>query len=341
MDNLVNRAVTLAKRPCGEPQNTDFDSKEQPIRSLQEGEILVRVIWLSLDPYMRPRMNDSKSYVDPVPIGGTMVGETVGEVIESHSPKFSVGDYVTAYGGWQEYFIINDAKPMLYKIQSAGTPLSAYLGAAGMTGRTAYFGLMEISQPTAGETLVVSAASGAVGSIVGQLGKMMGCQVVGIAGGPDKCRYVTEELGFDDCIDYKSDDLNLSLKRACPRGVDIYFENVGGDVTRAVAKHLNIGSRVPICGFISAYNALDISKIETPQHILASCPAQPVNRFFMQSEWQSRHQEITQKLSTWIKGGDLKYRESIAEGLDQTIEALQGMLSGKNFGKQLVRISNE
>ena len=320
MSQYVNRAVVLAKRPNGEPQNDDFRIEEQPLSELAEGEILVRTLWLSLDPYMRPRMNDMKSYAAPTPIGGIMTGEVVGVVMESRSANYAVGDRITAYGGWQEYFVKPDDAPMMYKIQETGIPLQAYLGAAGMTGRTAYFGLTEI---------------------VGQLGKMHGCKVIGIAGGSEKCKFVVEELGFDACVDYKAGNLEKDLQQACPNGIDIYFENVGGDVTRAVATLLNEGSRVPICGYVSNYNDTDLSKVQTPQDILATSPHPPTARFFVQTEWQEQHQQTTQKLAQWIKDGKLVYRESIAEGIEQSIPAFQGMLTGKNFGKQLVLIAAE
>ncbi|WP_299079515.1 NADP-dependent oxidoreductase [uncultured Paraglaciecola sp.] len=341
MSNYVNRAIVLAQRPNGEPVNENFRIEEQAIPELKEGDILVRTLWLSLDPYMRPRMNDMKSYMEPAPIDGVLAAEVVGEVVESRSNKYAVGDRITAYGGWQEYFVKPDNAPMMYKIEEIGIPLQAYLGAAGMTGRTAYFGLHELGKPQKGETLVVSAASGAVGGIVGQIGKMLGCRVVGVAGGSEKCKFVVEELGFDACVDYKAGNLEQDLQQACPDGIDIYFENVGGAVTRAVATLMNPGSRVPICGYVSNYNDTDMSKIQTPQEILAASPNPPAAKFFVVTEWQDQHQATTQKLAQWIKDDKLVYRESIAEGLDQTISAFQGMLKGKNFGKQLVRITTE
>ena len=341
MSKYINRAVVLAQRPNGEPKNEDFRIEVQALPELAEGEILVRTLWLSLDPYMRPRMNDMKSYSEPTPIGGTMTGEVVGVVMESRSSNYSIGDRITAYGGWQEYFIKPDNAPMMYKIQATDIPLQAYLGAVGMTGRTAYFGLNEIGQPQKGDTLVVSAASGAVGGIVGQIGKMQGCTVIGIAGSSEKCKFVVEELGFDACVDYKAGNLEQDLQQACPDGIDIYFENVGGAVTRAVAKLMNPGSRVAICGYVSNYNDTDLSKIQTPQDILATSPNPPTGRFFIQTEWQDQHPQTTQKLAQWVKNGELVYRESIAEGIEQSISAFQGMLTGKNFGKQLVRISAE
>jgi NADPH-dependent curcumin reductase CurA len=334
----TNRAVVLAARPQGEPQQSDFRIEQSPVADLAEGQILIKTLWLSLDPYMRPMMNDAKSYANPVAIDGVVVGESVGEVVESRSDKYAVGDHVTSYSGWQEYSIVADNAPMVYKIRPAGVPLQAYLGAAGMTGRTAYFGLLNVGKPQSGETVVVSAASGAVGGIVGQIAKKQGCRVVGVAGGAEKCAYVIDKLGFDACVDYKAGALNEDLKNACPQGIDVYFENVGGDVARAVAPLLNAGARVPICGFVSSYNDVDISKAQTPQAIFRACEPMPEHRFFLQNEWQDQHAEVTDQLTNWINAGELIYQETIVEGLDNAVEAFQGMLKGKNFGKQLVKI---
>lgn len=336
--SYTNRAVVLAARPVGEPKQSDFQIEESAVPGLESGQILIKTVWLSLDPYMRPMMNDAKSYANPVPIDGVIVGESVGEVVESRSDKFNVGDHVTVYSGWQEYFVADENMPMLYKIRPVGVPLQAYLGAAGMTGRTAYFGLLNVGKPVAGETVVVSAASGAVGGIVGQIAKKQGCHVVGVAGGKGKCDYVIEQLGFDACVDYKAGALADHLADACPEGIDVYFENVGGDVALAVAKLLNKGARVPICGFISAYNDVDISQALTPQKIFGGLEPQPEHRFFLQNEWQDQHQEVTDKLCGWINAGELIYQETVAEGLDNAVEAFQGMLKGKNFGKQLVQV---
>lgn len=336
--SYTNRAVVLAARPQGESQQSDFRIEQSPVADLAEGQILIKTVWLSLDPYMRPMMNDAKSYANPVALDGVVVGESVGEVIESRSNLFSVGDHVTSYSGWQEYSIVPESTPMLYKIRPVGVPLQAYLGAAGMTGRTAYLGLLNVGKPQSGDTVVVSAASGAVGGIVGQIAKKQGCRVVGVAGGAEKCAYVIDKLGFDVCVDYKAGALDEDLKNACPQGIDVYFENVGGDVARAVAPLLNAGARVPICGFISSYNDVDISKAHTPQAIFGACVPMPEHRFFLQNEWQDQHAEVTDQLTAWINAGELIYQETIAEGLDNAVEAFQGMLKGKNFGKQLVKI---
>lgn len=340
MSNYTNRAIVLNQRPQGEIQDGDMKLIEKPVRELKDGEVLAKTLWLSLDPYMRPRMNDAKGYMDPIGIGEVIVGESVGRVIESKSPNYAEGDLVTCYSGWQEYCIIPGDAPMVYKIQPRGIPLQAYLGVAGMPGRTGYCGLVYVGKPKAGETVVVSAASGPVGTVVGQTAKQLGCRVVGVAGGEEKCRFVVEELGFDACVDYKAGNLEADLAAACPNGIDVYFENVGGDVSRAVARLLNPGSRVPICGYVSAYNAEDASKVETPFHIFGKLENPPEHRFFLVTEWQDQHQEITALLAEQVASGNLKYRETVAEGLENAVEAFKGMLKGKNFGKQLVHIAD-
>lgn len=340
MSAHINRKIVLNKRPQGEIQYGDLVLKEEPVRELKDGEVLIKTLWLSLDPYMRPRMNDSKGYMDPIEIGAPIVGESVGRVVESKSENYAVGDVVTVYSGWQEYCIIPGNAEMVYKIKDQGVPLQAYLGVAGMPGRTGYCGLMYVGKPKAGETVVVAAASGPVGTVVGQTAKQEGCRVVGIAGGPEKCRYVVEELGFDACIDYKAGNLDADLAAACPNGIDVYFENVGGEVAKAVAKLINPGARVPICGYVSAYNAEDQSKVETPFHIFGALDPKPEHRFFLVTEWQDKHQEITALLAGQVASGALKYSETVAEGLENAVEAFKGMLKGKNFGKQLVHIAD-
>lgn len=340
MSRYTNRKIVLNQRPQGEIRDGDLLLKEEPVRELRDGEVLIQTLWLSLDPYMRPRMNDSKGYMDPIEIGAPIVGESVGRVIESNSANYQVGDLVSVYSGWQEYCIIPGDAPMVYKIKDQGAPLQTYLGVAGMPGRTGYCGLMYVGKPKAGETVVVSAASGPVGTVVGQTAKQLGCRVVGVAGGPDKCRYVVEELGFDACVDYKAGNLEADMAAACPQGIDVYFENVGGEVTRAVAKLLNPGARVPICGYVSAYNAEDASKVETPFHVFGALDPKPEHRFFLVTEWQDQHQEITALLAGQVASGQLKYSETVAEGLENAVEAFKGMLKGKNFGKQLVHIAD-
>jgi len=334
-----NRAVVLKRRPQGEIRDGDLAVVERPLDEPGEGEILIQTLWLSLDPYMRPRMNDMKSYAEPIAIDEVIVGESVGRVIESRSDAFEHGDLVTSYSGWQEYSVSKADAPGLRKIENPDIPLSVYLGVAGMPGRTGYCGLMYVGKPSAGETVVVAAASGPVGSVVGQTAKEIGCRAVGIAGGPEKCRFVTEELGFDACLDYKAGDLPGQLRDACPDGIDVYFENVGGDVAKAVAPLLNQGARVPICGYVSAYNAESMEGVDTPFDIFGKLPDPPEHRFFLVTEWDDKHAEITRLLAEKVKSGELKYRESVAEGLDNAVDAFRKMLRGDKLGKQLVKIA--
>jgi len=337
---MKNQKMCLAKRPSGEPGDDCFKLVEEEVPALESGQILIKVMWLSLDPYMRGRMNDVKSYAKPLQIGDVMTGESSGQVIASRSDRFQVGDYVTAHMGWQTMIVADDDEPRLMKVDLKNGTLSAHLGVVGMPGRTAFYGLMEVGKPSAGETLVVAAASGAVGSVVGQIARIKGLRVVGIAGGEDKCRYVREELGFDECLDYKTGNLSEKLKAACPDGIDIYFENVGGDVTRAVAPLLNKGARVPICGYISNYNDQDITQAQMPFHILKALADVPEHRFFVVTEWQDSWQQTTEQLGAWVSSGQIKYRESIGEGLENAPELFRGLLRGRNFGKQLVKIAD-
>ena len=337
----TNKRVLFSKRPLGEPDDDCFRIDEVATPDLGPNEILIKTCWLSLDPYMRGRMNDMKSYTEPMQIGDVMTGESTGIVKESNSDKWQVGDRVAAHMGWQTYIVAKGDDARLMKVDLDNGTLSAHLGVVGMPGRTAYFGLTEVGKPKVGETLVVAAASGAVGSAVGQIAKILGLRSIGIAGGSEKCRYVKEELQFDDCLDYKSGNFAEKLGLACPDGVDIYFENVGGEVTKTVAPLLNEGARVPICGYISNYNDEDITKAETPFHILKQLKTVPEHRFFVVYEWQDRYEEATRQLGQWIKDGLLKYRESIGEGLENAPELFRGLLKGKNFGKQLVKVAEE
>jgi NADPH-dependent curcumin reductase CurA len=340
MANSYHRIV-LASRPHGWCNPENFRLEETPTPSLREGEVRVRNQYLSLDPYMRGRMNDAKSYAMPQMLNETMGGATVGEVVESRSGQFKVGDTVRGMLGWAEYGI---AKPEgITKVDARQIPLSAYLGVVGMPGMTAWYGFNKIMEPKAGETVVVSAAAGAVGSVVGQLAHAAGVRVVGIAGGPDKCRYVTQELGFDACIDYKAaaDAKALAgmIAAAAPKGVDAHFENVGGDVLNAVMSLLNPFARVAICGLIADYNT-------APGHVLKSAILNPgmflVARFKMQGFIISDHLDLWPQgltaLAALVASGKLKYKETVAEGLAAAPAAFIGMLKGHNFGKQLVRL---
>ena len=336
----MNTRIVLARRPEGEPTDDCFRVETVELPELEDKQILIKVNWLSLDPYMRPRMNDMKSYAKPLQIGDVMTGESTGVVLESKSDKYRPGDHVAAHLGWQSHIVADADNPAVMPVDLANGSLSAHLGVVGMPGRTAYFGLQEVGKPQAGETLVVAAASGAVGSVVGQMAKILGLRAVGVAGGPEKCRYVSDELGFDACIDYKADNFADKLAAACPDGIDVYFENVGGDVTKAVAGLLNPGARVPICGYISNYNDTDLTQAETPFHILKRLDAVPEHRFFLVTEWHERWLEATRQLGQWIGEGKLKYRESVGEGLENAPEYFRGMLKGRNFGKQLVKVAD-
>lgn len=336
--NYQNKQWLLDKRPNGMPEDDCWKLNNQSITSIGKNEILIKVDFLSIDPYMRGRMNDSKSYADPAKLGEPMTGETVGTVVESNSSRYLVGDKVCAHQGWQTYVKVSDKDPSLFKVKNNNIPLQSYLGTVGMPGRTAYFGLNYVGKPKRGETLVVSAASGAVGTVVGQLGKEYGLKVIGIAGGDIKCSYVKDELGFDACIDYKSESFVTDLQNACSDGVDIYFENVGGDVTKAIAPLLNKGARVPICGYISQYNSTDIMKAETPFHEMAKLNPVPEHRFFVNTEWFDEWANVTAELSALVQEGKVVYRETITEGFENAPQGLRDVLTGKNFGKQIIKV---
>ncbi|HEY0856066.1 MAG TPA: NADP-dependent oxidoreductase [Albitalea sp.] len=335
----INQQIHLVSRPQGEPGTDNFKLVEAELPALRDGQVLVRHHFLSLDPYMRGRMNDSKSYAAPQPLNEVMIGGTVGEVVESKSPGFKPGDKVVGMGGWQQYAVVDASQQgMLRKVDTTHIPASAYLGAVGMPGVTGWYGLTKICEPKAGETVVVSAASGAVGGVVGQLAKARGCRAVGIAGGPDKCRYVVEELGFDACLDYKLHkdlkSLSTALKDACPDGIDGYFENVGGMILDAVMLRMNAFGRMAFCGMISGYNGQPIP-MQYPQLILQS---RLKLQGFIVSEHMNVWPEALKELGTMVATGKLKYRETVAHGIESAPEAFLGLLKGRNFGKQLVKL---
>ena len=336
---MENLRITLASRPVGVPTESNFQIEKQHLPPLRDGQVLIKTLYLSLDPYMRGRMSAAKSYADPVAIGAVMTGESAGIIIDSKSTRFKKGDYICSDSGWQSHYISNEDNPLIYRVDPTIVPLSAYLGVCGMPGRTAYFGLLREAKPVEGETLVVSAASGAVGSVVGQIGKILGLRVIGIAGGQQKCAYVKEELGFDECMDYKAGGLDEALVRACPDGIDIYFESVGGAVTEAVAKLLNPGARVPICGYISNYNALNIAESRTPFHILGELPDPPWHQFFLVFNYVEDYAEANHKLTDWVSVGAIKYRETMVEGLEKAPEYFSWLFEGKNFGKLIVKVA--
>jgi NADPH-dependent curcumin reductase CurA len=333
--------IVLASRPKGKPAPKNYRIEKQAIPELRKGQVLIKVIYLSLDPYMRGRMSKEKSYADPIPIGEVITGESAGVVIKSRSLRFREGDYVCCPSGWQSHFVGDESDLMIYPVDPSRVPLSAYLGVCGMPGRTAYFGLMHEGKPRAAETLVVSAASGAVGSVVGQLGKMLSLRVVGVAGGPEKCAWVKKDLGFDECIDYKEGGLKKALRKACPDGIDIYFESVGGVLAEAVASQLNPGARVPICGYISNSNEKDIASIRTPFQIFGEMEPPPWHKFFLVFNYVSEYAEANHKLMDWVASGKLKYRETIVKGLKKAPEYFNWLFEGKNFGKLIVQVSED
>jgi NADPH-dependent curcumin reductase CurA len=330
----MNKRIVMASYPEGWVTEANFRLETAPIPKPAEGEVLVKNHWLSLDPYMRGRMTQQKSYVKGVEPGEVMTGETASEVVESKDPKFKPGDKVTAPSGWQLYW--SGKGDLLTKVDASKVPLSYFLGVLGMPGRTAWFGMKEICAPKAGETVLVSAASGAVGSVVGQLAKAWGCRAVGIAGGKAKCDYAVKELGFDACVDYKAGNLLDNLRAACPKGVDATFENVGGEILDTALRLMNFRGRVAICGLISDYNAKEPYGVKMFRSIL-------VNRLKVQGmivfDWQPRYAEANQGLMELVLAGKLKTRESIVNGIENAPKGLIGLLKGENFGKQLVKLT--
>ena len=327
------RRIVLASRPTGAASTSNFRLEEVQTPVLQPGQLLVRNEWLSLDPYMRGRMNEGRSYAAAQPLGEVMVGGTAGTVVESRNPQYKAGEKVVGYLGWQEYGV-SDGSGM-YKADTRVIPLSAYLGPVGMPGVTAWYGLKKIIEPKEGETILVSAATGAVGSVVGQLAKLAGCRAVGIAGGKDKCSYAEVQLGFDACIDYKSQDVGRALKDAAPQGVDGYFENVGGAIMEAVLPRMNAFGRIALCGLIAGYDNQPIP-IANPAWFL-------VSRLKLQGFIVSEHMDVwpqaLKELGTQVATGGIKYRETIAHGIENAPQAFLGMLKGANFGKQLVKLA--
>jgi len=329
---MENRRVVLASRPQGVVSEDNFRIESAPLPKCGDGQVLVRNLWLSLDPYMRGRMSDAKSYAKGVDIGEVMVGQTVGEVVESRHPGFRPGEKVLTQLGWQLYGCAKEVS----KIDGSRAPLTCYLGVLGMPGMTAYLGLKEIGSPKPGETVVVSAASGAVGSVVGQLAQIWGCHAVGIAGGRQKSEYVTRELGFDACVDYKAGNLYRDLQAACPKGADVYFDNVGGEILDTMLRLTNLFARIVVCGMIADYSATQPYAVRNLRFVL-------INRIKMQGmivfDWKERYGEALKALGEYFAQGRLKYRESIVEGLENAPKGLIALLRGQNFGKQLVKLA--
>ena len=331
------KRIVLASRPVGEPKPSDFRIEDCTVPAPGPGQLLLRTIWLSLDPYMRGRMSDAPSYAAPVPIGGVMEGGTVSEVIASNNPAFAKGDVVLSRAGWQTH-ALSDGQG-LTKIDPKIAPVSTAVGVLGMPGMTAYTGLLEIGKPQPGETLVVAAASGAVGSAVGQIAKIKGARAVGVAGGKDKCDYVKNELGFDDCLDHRDPELAAKLREACPKGIDVYFENVGGAVFEAVFPLLNPFARVPVCGLIAHYNDTDAKPPKWAASMMRAVLTKRLTiRGFIVSDLAARRADFLREMSGWVREGKVKYKEFVTEGLDSAPAAFIGLLKGANFGKQLVRV---
>lgn len=334
------KRIVLASRPVGEPKPDNFRLEDYSVPAPGDGQVLLRTVWLSLDPYMRGRMDDGPSYSAPVPIGGVMEGGTVCEVMASNNPGFAKGDYVLAHTGWQQY-ALSDGKG-LRKVDPKIAPISTAVGVLGMPGMTAYTGLLEIGKPKAGETVVVAAASGAVGSAVGQIAKIKGARAVGIAGGKEKCDYVKNELGFDECLDHRDPDLAAKLKEACPKGIDVYFENVGGKVFESVFPRLNDFARIPVCGLIADYNTIFGKDTPTPKwanSIMRAILVKRLNfRGFIVRDFASMYPDFIRDMPQWLREGKLKHKEFVTEGLDSAPSAFMGLLKGANFGKQLVRV---
>ncbi len=336
MSESMNQQILLKSYPTGEPKESDFALVETAIPEPREGEILNRTIYLSLDPYMRGRMSDRASYTTPAKLGEVMVGSTVSQVVKSNNPQFSAGDFVLGYGGWQDYAIAQGET--LTKLDPNQVPISYALGITGMPGMTAYFALLDIGKPKAGETMVVSAGSGAVGAVVGQIAKIKDCRAVGIVGSDEKCDYVVNQLGFDACINRKTQNLNSALKAACPNGIDIYVDHTAGPILEAVLQNINLGARIPLVGLISQYNA------ETPPpgpNLMPLLVKRALIKGFLVGDYQQRHAEFMNDMSQWLQAGKLKYKEDIIQGLENAPRAFIGLLQGENFGKLIVQVGDD
>ncbi|AYK08192.1 NADP-dependent oxidoreductase [Brevibacillus laterosporus] len=337
MSEAVNNQILLSSRPVGVPTRDNFTFIKSSIPEVNDNQLLIRTLYLSVDPYMRGRMNDQKSYIPPFQLDQVITGGVIGEVIETKSSEFQVGDVVLGLLGWQNYSVVDAGE--VQKIDTNIAPITTALGVLGMPGMTAYFGLLDIGQPQAGETVVVSGAAGAVGMLVGQIAKIKGARVVGIAGSDEKVQYVTEELGFDAAINYKTTpNMQLALEKACPNGVDVYFDNVGGPISDAVLSLINQGARIPLCGQISLYNSekQDIG----PRVQVQLLKKTATMKGFLVTQYTDRYHEGMTQMAQWIKEGKIKYSENIVEGLENVPEAFLGLFTGENTGKQLVKVSD-
>ena len=339
--STTSRQLVLASRPNGAPSDKNFDLKKVDLPSLKDSEVLLRTIYLSLDPYMRGRMSDAESYADPVKVGEVMVGATVCQVEKSQNDKFSEGEWVLAHTGWQDY-AISDGEGLTKLGKDPSNPSYA-LGILGMPGFTAYMGLLDIGEPKEGETVVVAAATGPVGATVGQIAKIKGCKVVGVAGGKEKCEYAVEKLGFDACVDHKASNFEELLKKACDQGIDVYFESVGGKVFDAVLPLLNSSARVPLCGLVSQYNATSLP--DGPDRMFMLMGQLLRKRIKMQGfiifeDYGDQYEGFSKEMQKWLSEGKISYREHIVDGIENTVDAFNDMLSGKNFGKTVVKINS-
>ena len=341
MTDVINRRVILSAHPVGFPKTSDFELIEDSLSKPADGELILRTLYLSLDPYMRGRISQARSYAAGVKIGQTMVGGTVSVVEASRNPKFQSGDIVLSHSGWQEYELSNGQG--LHKLNPVHgpKPISTALGVMGMPGLTAYVGLLDIGQPQSGETVVVSSAAGAVGSVVGQIARLRECKTVGIAGTAEKCRYTVEDFGFQACLNYNDDNFDSQLKEACPDGIDIYFENVGGKVFDAAYSLMNDGGRIPVCGMISRYNDTDLpdGPDTLPRLMRAILTRRLLVKGYIVTDHSDRLNDFLSDMSDWLKRGDIHYREDITEGLDNAVPAFQGLLRGENSGKALVKVA--
>lgn len=335
MSNIISQQILLKSYPIGVPTENNFACVQTAISEPGDGEVLNRTIYLSLDPYMRGRMSDRASYASPVALGSVMVGSTVSQVVKSNHAQFSVGDFVVGYDGWQSCAIAKGEA--LIKLDPNQLPISYALGITGMPGMTAYFALLDIGKPKAGETIVVSAASGAVGAVIGQIAKIKECRAVGIAGSDEKCDYLVNELGFDACINRKTQDLNSALKAACPNGIDVYVDHTAGPILEAVLQQINLGARIPLVGLISQYNA---ETLPPGPNLMPLLVKRALIRGFLVGDYQERRAEFIRDMSQWLQDG-IKYKEDVVKGLENATHAFMGLLQGDNFGKLIVQISDD
>lgn len=336
MSESMNQQILLKSYPTGAPQESDFALVETAIPELGDKEVLNRTVYLSLDPYMRGRMSDRESYATPAELGKVMMGSTVSQVVKSKHPQFSEGEFVVGYDGWQAYGISKGES--LIKLDPKQVPISYALGITGMPGMTAYFSLLDIGKPKADETVVVSAASGAAGSVVGQIAKIKGCRAVGVVGSDEKCDYVVNELGFDACINRKTQDLNSALKTACPNGIDVYVDHTAGPILEAVLQQINLGARIPLVGLISQYNA---EQLPSGPNLMPLLIKRALIKGFLVGDYQDRRAEFVHDVSQWLEDGKLKYKEDIVKGLEAAPDAFMGLLQGQNFGKLIVQVSDD